>query len=348
MGSPLAPILANIFMCFNEEKWLNNCPSEFKPVLYRRYVDDTFLLFKKKEDIPLFQNYLNSQHPNIKFTAEIENNSKLAFLDIDISKSNNQFSTSVYRKETFTGLGLKYDSFVPSMYKDNLILTLLNRAYKICSNYNALHEEILKISKHLISNGFNLIRINRFVKKFMDSKFNNVNKIIIQTAPKCKLYFKLPYYGNLSIKLRKDLKILMRKYYPQINFQFVFTTGTTIASFFRHKERLPLHLNSSVVYKYTCSECNSEYIGKTIRQIQVRIDEHIGRSSRTHKILNNPSQSNIRNHANLQNHPIQNSNFKILTKGSKSNLNLLEAILIEKENPALNDHSSFTSLNIAK
>ena len=45
MGSPLGPTLANVFMCHFENIWLENCPSHFKPIVYRRFVDDTFLLF---------------------------------------------------------------------------------------------------------------------------------------------------------------------------------------------------------------------------------------------------------------------------------------------------------------
>ena len=46
MGSPLGPILANIFLSYHEEKWLNKCPLEFKPSFYRRCVNDIFVLFK--------------------------------------------------------------------------------------------------------------------------------------------------------------------------------------------------------------------------------------------------------------------------------------------------------------
>ena len=38
--------LAIIFMYTLEDKYLNESPSSFKPVLYRRYVYDTFCLFK--------------------------------------------------------------------------------------------------------------------------------------------------------------------------------------------------------------------------------------------------------------------------------------------------------------
>ena len=46
MGNPLGPTLANAFLSFHEKKWLQNCPEHFRPVVYRRYVDDIFVLFK--------------------------------------------------------------------------------------------------------------------------------------------------------------------------------------------------------------------------------------------------------------------------------------------------------------
>ena len=36
MAYPLAPTLANVFLCFHEQIWFNECPDEFKPVYYRR------------------------------------------------------------------------------------------------------------------------------------------------------------------------------------------------------------------------------------------------------------------------------------------------------------------------
>ena len=68
MGLPLAPTLTNIFMSYHEQKWLQQCPELFKPVFYRRYVDDTFVLFSDKSQAALFLQYLNNQHNNINFT----------------------------------------------------------------------------------------------------------------------------------------------------------------------------------------------------------------------------------------------------------------------------------------
>ena len=96
MGNPLGPTLANVFLCFHETKWLNDCPLEFKPKFFRRYIDDIFLLFSDQNQILPFLNYLNSKHNNIKFTCESEINNSLSFLEINISRNNNKFDTSVF------------------------------------------------------------------------------------------------------------------------------------------------------------------------------------------------------------------------------------------------------------
>lgn len=72
MGSPLGPVMANIFLSYHESRWLQNCPVEFKPILYKRYVDDSFLLFENPAAIGKFVDYLNVQHPNMRFTSELE------------------------------------------------------------------------------------------------------------------------------------------------------------------------------------------------------------------------------------------------------------------------------------
>ena len=82
MGSPLGPKLANAFLCHCEKIWLNECPSQFKPVVYKRYVDDIFVLFKSKEHLKLFVNYMNSKHRNIKFTFKTEDSLQCLLITI--------------------------------------------------------------------------------------------------------------------------------------------------------------------------------------------------------------------------------------------------------------------------
>jgi len=69
MGSPLAPICANLFMGHKDKDWIENYKGS-KILFYRRYVDDTFCVFEREEDAVSFYNYINSQHSNIQFTME--------------------------------------------------------------------------------------------------------------------------------------------------------------------------------------------------------------------------------------------------------------------------------------
>ena len=83
VDSPLDPSLANAFLCFHEQIWLNDCLEDFKSVCYRRYVGDIFALFCSPDHLlEKCTNYSNSKNKNIKFSDEKESNNSLPFLDI--------------------------------------------------------------------------------------------------------------------------------------------------------------------------------------------------------------------------------------------------------------------------
>ena len=150
MGSPLGPILANIFLSHYEENWLNKCPIEFKPSFYRRYVDDIFVLFESSESADSFREYMSSKHQNINFTVEKENVGSLSFLDVKICRKNGKFVTSVYRKPTFSGVFTNYESFIPTYQKRGLLHTLLHRSFSICCDFKTFHSEIDHLKTILI------------------------------------------------------------------------------------------------------------------------------------------------------------------------------------------------------
>ena len=110
MGSPLAPILANLFMGYHEEQWIGNY-KDSQLLYYRRYVDDTFCLFHNEQDAMKFLSYLNSRHPNIRFTFETQLNEKLSFLDVLVDTSEASCITSISHKSTYTGLVTNFLSF---------------------------------------------------------------------------------------------------------------------------------------------------------------------------------------------------------------------------------------------
>ena len=79
MGSPLGPTLANAFLSHYEKNWLERCPQEIKHLFYRRYVDNIFVLFEFQDKLIKFRDYINSCHPNMSFSHEVERGGKLSF-----------------------------------------------------------------------------------------------------------------------------------------------------------------------------------------------------------------------------------------------------------------------------
>ena len=114
-------------MCSFESKWLRDCPNDFKPVFYRRYVDDIFALFSSPDHADKFKECLSSKHPNINFSIEKEKDSCLPFLDVNIFRENETFATNVYKKKTFSEVYTNFKSFIPETYKIGLIKSLLFR-----------------------------------------------------------------------------------------------------------------------------------------------------------------------------------------------------------------------------
>ena len=101
MGSPLAPVLANIFMVFHESKWLKEYNLN-KPKFYWRYVDNILAVFDNEQDSLISLAFLNNRHPNIKFAIEKQINHSIAFLDVFISDVINQnFKLQTYQKLTY-------------------------------------------------------------------------------------------------------------------------------------------------------------------------------------------------------------------------------------------------------
>ena len=150
MGSPLGPALANIFVGYYEEKLFSQTQ---KPPTYFRYADDTFSIFDHEAEADEFLTKLNCLHLSLNFTFEKEKGKCLPFLDVYVERTDVGLETSVYRKPTFTGQYLRWESFSPLKPKISLISTLVHRALMICTK-RRLNGEIERIKKILLDNGY--------------------------------------------------------------------------------------------------------------------------------------------------------------------------------------------------
>ena len=133
--------------------------------------------------------WLNSQHPNIKFTMEKETNKILPFPDVSVNNNDPSClkNFNLYEK-TFTALLINFFSFTSFSYKGGLIRTLVGRGYKINNSLPSSNNNIKKLTRILRRNQHLKYLINRVVKTYLDNNGNSATSDNNNT-----LYFKLPY-----------------------------------------------------------------------------------------------------------------------------------------------------------
>ena len=140
MGSPIGPIVANIFMDNFENRALATSPCT--PKIWKRFVDDAFTVIEMDQK-EAFLDHLNSIHNNIQFTSEDPSeDGSIPFLDMLVfPDEEGRLKNTVYRKPTHTNQCLHWDSHhaIPSKY--SMIGTLFHRAKSICSGPTQLQEE---------------------------------------------------------------------------------------------------------------------------------------------------------------------------------------------------------------
>jgi hypothetical protein len=222
--------------------------------------------------------------------------------------------------------------------------------------------------------------LNRYVDKIngtqlyesKDKKMNNNDNLI----KKGHIFFDIPFFGKPTEVFIKRIIYLTKFINPRISIQPVQRPPATLSKYFPIKHQIPKLLKSKVVYKLNCSNCEATYIGKTMRHIRRRLQEHgavfanekeiesqsigfidnsvnLRRSERnkgkvvqyfseTH-IEVTPSEHNkvihsaVKQHENNNNHRIDWINCNIIARDNKNyQLLVKESLLINDLKPTLN------------
>ena len=252
-----------------------------KPVFYRRYIDDIFVLFFSPDQADKFREYLSSKHPIIKFSVEKEEDGCLPFFDGNIFRENDKFATNIYRKKTFSGVYTNFKSFIPETYKIGLIKSLLFRYFILCSDFIKFHHDIDQLNSILFKNSYPRDLVDKCIKESLDKILTP--KPVVSTVPKKNLVIGLPYLGMLSLQLRTKINRIMKNKLPYCNIRFVFQTKCKISNFFTFTDKIPSFLCSGIVYKFQSGSCNATYHGKAKLQFNIRMCEHLGISALTGK-----------------------------------------------------------------
>ncbi|CAK1589319.1 unnamed protein product [Parnassius mnemosyne] len=248
MGSPVSPIVADIFMEDFEEKALLTAP--VTPSFYKRYVDDTFTILPS-DKVTAFLEHLNSINSKIQFTMELEANNSLAFLDVLVIRNpNNTVGHTVYRKKTHTNRYLNGESHHHPSQLATVGKSLLQRARGICDSKH-LAAELQHVKQVLHDNKLRIPRLRHS---------DRVKPATVERVPAV-----LPYVRGVTDKIGYILK--------RASIRTFFKPPKKISQFLP-SVKCNIPLQDAGVYKLDC-ECGLSYIGQTKRSIKTRVKEHI-------------------------------------------------------------------------
>ena len=227
--------------------------------IHKNNIDDTLKTF-------------NSYDTNLQFTVERSHNNSISFLDMEIIiYEQRNIITNWYKKPTFSGRYLNYNSHHPLSNKIAIIYCLVDRAIKL--PHNNLYEINISSIKLLLKNNdypLNIVEyhINKRLKKI---KFNNNttqnNTQISNNVNKKKKMIVLPFI--------KEMECVIKNFFKKYNENVVFSTINKLNSIIiLGKDKNVKYNNANVVYKINCNNCNASYVGQTSRRLNVRIKSH--------------------------------------------------------------------------
>ena len=256
IGLALMVVIAEAFLQYHEKNAIDTALRMNPPVApksFLRYVDDSDARFKDMEQAEKFQQILNEQSQQIKYTIEIEDSSKsLQFLDLDVKNNNGQYEMKVYRKAAITNVQVKPNSGHDPKVLKSIFTGFLHRAYSVCHE-KYRQDEINFLIDNFVENGYNkgqLIKIETDYRKKREEttdhqpKEEEPNKIV-----------KLPWIPGISPKLRKS--------FWKASYKAVFKSTSNLKTILTSKNKSSLPSNSHPgVYKISC-KCGKKYVGET-------------------------------------------------------------------------------------
>ena len=333
MGSPLGPVLANVYVGYIECQLPHLCTDIS---FFGRYVDDVLVIAHNDRAIYDLRDRLNLIDNNIQFSVELEVNESLPFLDIRIHRDICGFRFSWYHKPSWTGSLLHYNSFVPLTWKIGLMKGFKSRILRICSpEYltSAIHE----LTDVFSSNGYPLNLIHQNFIDYVPMP-NNKKALTDSCNP---IFVSLPFLGDsLSSAIAMRINRYVKAAFPTA--KVIVQWRPMQAASFPLKDQIPTMAISNVVYHFRCPCETDDYIGRTKLPLAIRVKQHLpqwlleGKHSRPRS--DKPPDSAITRHRLICKVPSENlkSCFKIVHKArNQLMLKILEALEIKSRQPTL-------------
>ncbi|KYN28656.1 hypothetical protein ALC57_01909 [Trachymyrmex cornetzi] len=232
---------------------------------YFRYVDDIVLAIqndKVESTLELFNFY----HEKIKFTVDYGDKNGINFLDIKLMKQDGKIILDIYKKLTNSGRFLNFYSNHPMVHERGVIIGQFDRILDL--SHPKFHDKnITNLIHTFLMNGyplefiFSMIinRIKTLENRIISNNNNDENEIV-------KKFFVISYLNNVSEKFKK----ISHNY----GFNIAYRPINRLNRFIKTGKDCLCKDDQCDVYRISCLDCESSYVGQTKRKLKTRIKEH--------------------------------------------------------------------------
>jgi len=280
MGAPSSGLIAEMFLQHIEHSHLARLSQKHKILNYYRYVDDILIIYDSDHtDIQNIVTDFNSLHHKLQFTAEIEKDHTLNYLDLSLHRTTTNIKTAIYRKPTFTDTIIPFNSNHPTQHKYAAVRHLYNRL----NTYNLQHTEHTQ-ELNIIHN---ILHNNSF--PIPQQKIPTQNTKTQDTPQPTHTWANFTYIGKETSYITNIFR--------QTDLKMAFRTNNTLGNLLANKHRQRDTYSHSGVYKLNCPKCNKAYVGQTGRQFFTRYKEHLA------DFRHNNDKSNFAKHLHEESHP---------------------------------------------
>ena len=281
---------------------------------------------------------MNSYHPNIQFTHEIEENQKITFLDVLITGTkDNKLETTVFRKETSTDLCINWNSHALIQCKRGSLKNLIQSSISICSNEKLLEDELNYLRNVFIKeNDYPSKLVNSIIKIELEKNSGDQQEVTTNATNK-QIQLVLPHAGKRGYNIIRKMNRQLNKHLKDDVKVMITYQRTKLSSRSQVKEQTKFEHRNDVVYCCKCPEndCDDFYIGETDRRISERIIDHKNLHPLQH------AQNKIYSRVWVNCFTILNSNYR-----SKINRKISESLYIRSKKPTLNTKETSMKLNL--
>jgi hypothetical protein len=269
MGALTSSIFSEIYLQDIENTKITELLVKHKIKGYFRYIDDILIMYKEEQtNISSVLDDFNSVIPSMKFTLEKEENNKINFLDITITKGHDGLPFEIYWKLTTTDVVIPNDSCHSREHKTAAIRYFYNRMKTYKLTPESKQKERNTVQQILVNNNYEASTLGKFSKEKKQKQDTQKRK-----------WAKFTY-------IRKETRFIA-KLFKNTDVKVTSTTDNTIERHLAMKHGTDQSkYNKSSIYQLTCPDCKMKYTGQTGRPFKIRFQEHL----RDFKYGNNKSK----------------------------------------------------------